>query len=162
MPAPLPIYPSFSLVITQAYLTVTPPRKTGLVLPSRYHPYQRPVCNLDDDLLMTTVDYRFSPPPRLPPPPSVSFHPTHQPPSLNAALVGDDEDEDMEDDGAESDEASDESHFIAVYNLETAVRGRQQDDLRRRPSLTTIVLDLALLLKQKYQSLRPSGSGNRK
>ena len=43
----------------------------------------------------------------------------------------------------DSDDESDESHFLAVYNLDAAVRGFRRDDkslLARRPSLSAIVV----------------------
>ena len=91
--------------------------------------------------MQTTVDYRWSPPP------TTSFHFnatvrhgrlvfTMRYPELivdQSAMM------DVDD----SDDESDESHFLAVYNLDAAVRGFRRDDeslLARRPSLSAIVV----------------------
>ncbi|KZV77034.1 hypothetical protein PENSPDRAFT_679696 [Peniophora sp. CONT] len=139
MPAPVsPTYPSFTLVITEAFFAARPPqvsRQTdGLPLPSRYEPYPRTAPRVDDSL-MTTVDYRWSPPPTT----SYHFTPNHTMMDVDNL-----------------DTESDESHFLAVYNLDAAVRGFNREDktlLARRPSLSTIVIDLALLLRARCKRL---------
>ncbi|VDC01859.1 unnamed protein product [Peniophora sp. CBMAI 1063] len=140
MPALLsPTYPSFALVVTEAFFDARPPptpatRHTdSLRLPSRYEPYPRPSPRLDEPM-MTTVDYRWSPPP------TTSYHF-----GASRAMM------DVDDSSAESDE----SHFLAVYNLDTAVNGLKPHKplLARRPSLSTVVVDLALLLKASCKKL---------
>ncbi|VDC01884.1 unnamed protein product [Peniophora sp. CBMAI 1063] len=140
-------YPSFSLVISEAYLHFREPEpRPDLPLPSRFHPYARPAPRepyLDE--CMVTVDYRYTPPPV----PTVSFSPNRE----DIMAVD------------ERDDASVESYFFALDNLQDAVQGNtevQLDELRRlgrRPSLSTLVIDLALLVKEKLKKLKPVGSG---
>ncbi|KZV77002.1 hypothetical protein PENSPDRAFT_278183 [Peniophora sp. CONT] len=144
-----PPYPSFSLVISEAYLHVRSPEpRADLPLPSRFHPYTRPVPReryLDE--CMVSVDYRYTPPPV----PAVSFSPGSE--------------DIMAIDFNDRDDASVESYFFALNNLDDAVHSENLNkvqklrELGRRPSLSTLVIDLALLVKEKLKKLKPAGSG---
>ncbi|KAI0273543.1 hypothetical protein BC834DRAFT_966055 [Gloeopeniophorella convolvens] len=77
MPVPAPPYPSFTLVMTTspfaAYDNMRLPAYRGSHL-GRYHPYPRSHPSHHEEH-MTTVDYRFSDPPR-PPVPCVTAKPS--------------------------------------------------------------------------------------
>jgi len=143
MPNILPTYPSFSLVITEAYLQMRPSTlRPDLPLPPRYHPYVRPTPqNFLDDRLMIRVDYRYSSPPH--------------PGSLSPALASETSAAKnvWESDGDCDDNESEDSDFFALNSLEVAVRGRVVQLVQRRPSLSTLVVDLSLKVKEKCKKL---------
>ncbi|KAI0321114.1 hypothetical protein OF83DRAFT_1081157 [Amylostereum chailletii] len=141
MPPPPPTYPSFTLVLTQAQYVHTLPTHTRPASgPSpRYHPYPRPPHSFDNDVFMTTVDYRQ---PRNPN--HVSTFTSTPSTSSTACFERD------------SDTSTIESDWIpgAADNLREAVHGEEvPKNPRRRTSLSYLVVDLALAFKAKCKTL---------